>query len=62
MADNSLNEQIIIDMYFRLPTLETMAVNPLFGIVIALVFFLHYSLIAPCRLIIPDDEKAPETL
>ena len=48
-------------MYLCLPPLETVAVNPLFGIVIAQIFLLHYSLIAPCRLIIPDDEKAPET-
>lgn len=41
--------------------METIAVNTLFEIVIVQILFLHYSLIAPCRLIIPDDEKAPET-
>lgn len=38
-----------------------MTVIPLFGIVITQIFLLHYSLIAPRRFIITDDEKAPET-
>lgn len=48
-------------MHFCLPPLETMAVNPLFGFVIAWIFLLHYSLIVPCQLIILHDEKAPDT-